>query len=43
LYQQPPVTLFEPPPVIDRTKGLEEPLEAPMRMGRPSRSFERLR
>jgi len=43
LYQQPPVVLFEPPPVIDRNKGLEEPLEAPMRMGRPSRNFERLR
>jgi hypothetical protein len=43
LYQQPPVVVFEPPPVIDRKKGLEEPLEAPMRMGRPSRNFERLR
>jgi hypothetical protein len=43
LYQQPPVLLFEPPPVIDRTKGLEEPLEAPLRLGRPSRNFERLR
>jgi hypothetical protein len=43
LYQQPPALFFEPPPVIDRTKGLEPPLEAPMRMGRPSRNFERLR
>jgi len=42
LYHQPPVLLFEPPPIIDRKKGLEEPLEAPMRMGRPSRNFERL-
>lgn len=43
LYQQPPVLLFDPPPVIDRKTGLEPPLEAPMRMGKPSRSFERLR
>ena len=43
LYQNPPVLPIELPPVIDRTKGLEEPLEAPPRMGRPSRSFERLR
>jgi hypothetical protein len=43
LYEQPPVFLFEPPPVIDRTRGLEEPLEAPARMGRPTRNFERLR
>ncbi len=41
LYQQPPVIVFDPPPVIDRKRGLEEPLEAPLRMGRPSRSFER--
>jgi hypothetical protein len=43
LYQQPPALFFEPPPVIDRKKGLEEPLEAPPRMGRPTRNFERLR
>jgi hypothetical protein len=43
LYQQPPALLFEPPPVIDRTTGLEEPLAAPPRMGRPTRNFERLR
>jgi hypothetical protein len=42
LYQQPPVMMFEPPPVIERQAGLEKPLEAPMRMGRPSRNFERL-
>jgi hypothetical protein len=41
LYQQPPVMVFDPPPVIDRTRGLEEPLEGPLRMGRPSRHFER--
>jgi hypothetical protein len=43
LYHQPPVIVFEPPPVIDRKTGLEPPLEAPPRMGQPSRSFERLR
>lgn len=43
LYQQPPVLMYEPPPVIDRKTGLEPPLEAPMRMGKPSRNFERLR
>jgi hypothetical protein len=43
LYHQPPVMVIEPPPVIDRTKGLEEPIDAPPRMGRPSRNFERLR
>ena len=42
LYQQPPVMMFEPPPVIERQAGLEKPLEAPMRMGRPTRNFERL-
>jgi len=43
LYQHPPALPIELPPAIDRTKGLEEPLEAPPRMGRPSRNFERLR
>jgi hypothetical protein len=43
LYNQPPVMLFDPPPVIDRKFGLEEPLEAPLRMGRPTRNFERIR
>ena len=43
LYHQPPVMPIEPPPVIDRTKGLEEPLDAPPRMGRSSRNFERIR
>jgi hypothetical protein len=42
LYEQPPVLLFEPPPVIDRKKGLEQPLEAPLRRGRPTGNFERL-
>ena len=43
MYQHPPVMPIDLPPVIDRTKGLEEPLEAPPRLGRPSRNFERLR
>jgi hypothetical protein len=43
LYQHPPVMPIEPRPVIDRQKGLEEPLEAPPRMGRPSRNFDRIR
>jgi hypothetical protein len=43
LYQQPPLIVFPPPPVIDRSKGLEEPLEAPPRLGRASRDFPRLR
>lgn len=43
LYHDPPAMLFDPPVVIDRTKGLEAPLEAPPRMGQPSRNFERLR
>jgi hypothetical protein len=42
LYAQPPVLLFEPPPAIDRRKGLEEPLEAPLRLDRLSRGFERV-
>jgi hypothetical protein len=42
LYQQPPVIVFDPPPVIDRKRGLEEPMEAPLRMGRPTRNYERL-
>jgi len=44
-YAEPPVQLFEPPPAIDRRKGLEDPLEPPLRtsqtIGQPSRSFER--
>jgi hypothetical protein len=43
MYQHPPAMPIEPTPVIDRTKGLEEPLEAPPRLGRPSRNFERIR
>jgi hypothetical protein len=43
LYEQPPALLFETPaPAMDRQKGLEPPLEAPLRMGRPTRNFERL-
>jgi hypothetical protein len=41
LYQQPPVIVFDPPPVIDRKRGLEAPLEAPPRMGQATRNFER--
>jgi hypothetical protein len=42
MYQQPPVMIIDPPPPIDRTRGLEPPLEAPLRMGQPTRNFERL-
>jgi hypothetical protein len=41
-YYTPPLMQFEPPPEIDRKSGLEEPLEAPPRLGRPSRDFLRL-
>lgn len=41
-YYTPPLMQFEPPPEIDRKSGLEEPLEAPPRLGRPSRNFERV-
>lgn len=42
-YQQPPVIIFEPPALtIPRDAGLEEPLEAPPRLGRPSRNFLRV-
>jgi hypothetical protein len=42
VYHNPPLMQFEPPPEIDRKSGLEEPLEAPPRLGRPSRDFQRL-
>jgi hypothetical protein len=46
LYAEPPAQLFEPPPVIDRRKGLEDPIEPPLRtsqrIGQPSRGFERV-
>lgn len=43
LYQNPPVIVFEPPALtIPRDAGLEEPLEAPPRLGQPSRSFPRV-
>lgn len=38
----PPLMQFEAPPDIDRKSGLEEPLEAPPRLGCPSRDFLRL-
>ena len=41
-YYTPPLVQFEPPPEIDRKSGLEEPLEAPPRLGRPSRDFQRV-
>jgi hypothetical protein len=41
-YQSPPLMQFEAPPEIDRKSGLEEPLEAPPRLGRPSRNFLRV-
>jgi hypothetical protein len=41
-YRTPPLVQFEPPPDIDRKSGLEEPLEAPPRLGRPSRNFLRV-
>jgi hypothetical protein len=42
MYYHPPLVQIEPPPAIDRKSGLEEPLEAPPRLGRPSRNFERM-
>jgi hypothetical protein len=41
-YHMPPLVQFEPLPDIDRKSGLEEPLEAPPRLGRPSRNFQRV-
>lgn len=41
-YYHPPLVQIEPPPAIDRKSGLEEPLEAPPRLGRPSRNFQRM-
>jgi hypothetical protein len=43
LYQNPPVQLFEKPAVLPRQEGLEQPLEAPPQLGRPSRNFPRER
>jgi hypothetical protein len=43
MYHHPPLMLFEtPPPALPRNEGLEEPLEAPPRMGRPTGNFPRL-
>jgi hypothetical protein len=41
LYQHPPVQLLDVPALVPRRDGLEEPLPAPMRMGRPSGTFPR--
>jgi hypothetical protein len=42
LYANPPVIVFEPPALtVPRDAGLEEPLEAPPRQGKPSRNFKR--
>ena len=42
LYEAPPLIPIQRPTIVDRNKGLEEPLEAPPRLGQPSRSFPRL-
>jgi hypothetical protein len=42
LFQQPPLLLFETPTAVARTTGLEQPLEAPPQLGRPSRNFLRV-
>ena len=43
LYENPPVVTFEQPVIAPRNHGLEEPLEAPPQMGRPTRNFPRMR
>ncbi|MCU0880031.1 MAG: hypothetical protein MUF06_19855 [Pirellulaceae bacterium] len=43
-YQHPPLQILTKPEVLPRRQdGLEEPLEAPPQLGRPSRNFPRLR
>jgi len=42
LFQQPPALLFEQPTIVSRNTGLEQPLEAPPQLGRPSRNFLRV-
>jgi hypothetical protein len=43
LYENPPIYLFEKPEApLARNSGLEDPLEAPPQLGRPSRNFPRL-
>lgn len=41
MYQNPPVQVIERPMVLPRQEGLEPPLDAPPRLGRPSRDFPR--
>jgi hypothetical protein len=43
MYQNPPLQLIERPQVLPRKEGLEPPLDAPPRLGRPSRNFPRER
>lgn len=43
VYHNPPLMLFEgPAAAVPRNQGLEEPLEAPLQLGRPSRNFSRV-
>ena len=43
LYLNPPLLKFERPPLtVPRNQGLEEPLDAPPRLGQPSRNFLRV-
>jgi len=42
LYQHPPVLPLEVPPPPKRGSGLEDPLPAPPRLGRPSANFPRV-
>jgi hypothetical protein len=41
LYHSPPLQMIERPIVPPRKEGLEPPLDAPPRLGRPSRNFPR--
>jgi hypothetical protein len=43
MYQNPPLEMIERPMVPARKEGLEPPLDAPPRLGRPSRNFPRER
>jgi hypothetical protein len=42
LYQHPPVLPLEVPPPPKRGSGLEDPVSAPPRLGRPSANFPRV-
>lgn len=41
LYESPPIVRFEEPVAVPRNRGLEEPMNAPPQMGRPTRNFPR--